>query len=66
MAPGWTDDGWTLQAIPYHVREVERGCFNQFEEILRKREPDIPHVEDTQRRLNLLLSELEHSGHDGR
>ena len=28
--------------------------------------PDIPHVEDTQRRLNLLLSELEHSGHDGR
>ena len=27
--------------------------------------PDIPHVEDTQRRLNLLLSELEHSGHDG-
>lgn len=28
--------------------------------------PDIPHVEDTQRRLNLLLSELDHSGHDGR
>ena len=27
---------------------------------------DIPHVEDTQRRLNLLLGELDHSGHDGR
>ena len=46
MEPGHgTDDGWTLQAIPYHVREVERGCFNQFEAILRKREPDIPHVD---------------------
>ncbi|GAA2135488.1 PH domain-containing protein [Nocardioides koreensis] len=28
--------------------------------------PDIPHVEDTQRRLNLLLSERDHAGHDGR
>ena len=27
--------------------------------------PDIPHVEDTQRRLNQLLNELDHSGHDG-
>ncbi len=27
--------------------------------------PDIPHVEETQRRLNLLLTGLEHSGHDG-
>jgi len=27
--------------------------------------PDIPHVEDTQRRLNLLLSDLDRSAHDG-
>lgn len=27
--------------------------------------PDIPQVEETQRRLNHLLSELDHSGHDG-
>ena len=27
--------------------------------------PDIPHVEETQRRLNHLLSALDHSGHDG-
>ena len=27
--------------------------------------PDIPHVEDTQRRLNLLLSDLDRAAHDG-
>ena len=27
--------------------------------------PDIPHVEDTQRRLNLLLNDLDRSAHDG-
>lgn len=46
MEPGrGADDGWTLQAIPYHVRETERGFFNQFDTMIRKREPEIPHVD---------------------
>ena len=46
MEPGrGADDGWRLLAIPFHVRETERGFFNQFEEMLRRREPQIPHVD---------------------
>lgn len=39
------DDGWRLQAIPYHMRETERGFGRQFEAILHAREPEIPHVD---------------------
>lgn len=39
------DEGWCLLAIPWHVREVERGVFGQIETILSRREPDIRHVD---------------------
>ena len=39
------DDGWTLLAIPYHLRETERGLLKQFEIITRHRSPQIPSVD---------------------
>ena len=46
MAPGTgVDDGWRLQAIPYHMRQVEEGFASQFEAMLRRREPAIRNVD---------------------
>lgn len=40
------DDGWCLQAIPYHVRQTELGFLRQFEAIAgSRRESPIPHVD---------------------
>lgn len=39
------DDGWCLLAIPFHVREVERGVQGQLETILTSRRDDIRHVD---------------------
>ena len=39
------DEGWTLLAIPYHVREVERGIQGQLDTILSTREAEIRHVD---------------------
>ena len=40
------DDGWCLQAIPYHARQTERGFLSQFEAIVNsRRESVIPHVD---------------------
>ena len=40
------DDGWCLQAIPYHARQTERGFLGQFEAIVNsRRESVIPHVD---------------------
>lgn len=39
------DDGWCLQAIPFHMRETERGFAAQFQAMLDRREPEILHVD---------------------
>lgn len=39
------DEGWTLQAIPYHLREVEYGVAQQLEAILSRRDGPIPFVD---------------------
>jgi hypothetical protein len=39
------DEGWTLLAIPYHLREVEHGVMQQIEAILSQRDAPIPHVD---------------------
>ena len=46
MTPGeGIDEGWHLLAIPYHMRETEKGIQRQYERMLRGRETDIPHVD---------------------
>lgn len=39
------DEGWTLLAIPYHLREVEHGVMQQIEVILSQRGAAIAHVD---------------------
>lgn len=39
------DEGWCLLAIPWHVREVEKGVYKQIETILSRRDPEIRHVD---------------------
>lgn len=39
------DDGWTLLAIPYHLRETEYGLLTQYQAITRRREPEIRNVD---------------------
>lgn len=39
------DDGWCLLAIPFHVRDVERGVQTQLDTILTSRRDDIRHVD---------------------
>ncbi len=40
------DDGWCLQAIPFHVLQTERGFLSQFEAIVgSRRDAPIPHVD---------------------
>jgi hypothetical protein len=39
------DEGWSLLAIPYHLRDVERGIQGQLELMLHAREPEIRHVD---------------------
>ena len=40
------DDGWCLQAIPFHVLQTERGFLGQFEAIVgSRRDSPIPHVD---------------------
>ena len=46
LEPGQgADDGWTLLAIPYHLREVEHGVMQQIEAILSQRDPPIANVD---------------------
>ncbi|MBK7329039.1 MAG: DinB family protein [Dehalococcoidia bacterium] len=42
---GAPDEGWSLLAIPYHVREVERGVQAQLETILASRHAGIRNVD---------------------
>lgn len=39
------DDGWTLLAIPYHLRNVEQGLLEQYQAITRWHEPEIEAVD---------------------
>ncbi|HQW50653.1 MAG TPA: hypothetical protein PL082_01240 [Tepidiformaceae bacterium] len=40
-----TDEGWSLLAIPFHMRQVEQGIQRQLELMLNRREPEIRHVD---------------------
>lgn len=40
-----TDEGWSLLAIPFHMRQVEQGVQRQLELMLNRREPEIRHVD---------------------
>jgi hypothetical protein len=42
---GHPDEGWCLLAIPYHVKEVERGVQEQLSTILTSRRPGIRNVD---------------------
>lgn len=42
---GGQDEGWCLLAIPFHVREVERGVQAQLDVILHSRETTLRHVD---------------------
>ena len=39
------DEGWCLLAIPFHVRQVERGVQAQLQTILSTRRDDLKHVD---------------------
>lgn len=39
------DEGWCLLAIPFHVREVERGIQGQLDTILTSRRDELKHVD---------------------
>src|SRR3954451_13267774 len=46
LAPGeFPDDGWSLMAICYHLKEVERGVADQVQTILTHRDPEIANVD---------------------
>ncbi|HEX6032627.1 MAG TPA: DinB family protein [Tepidiformaceae bacterium] len=46
LAPGDDlDDCWTLLGIAVHMRDTERGVYEQIESILTYREPEISHVD---------------------
>lgn len=46
LQPGTgVDEGWTLLAIPYHLRETEHAVMGQIEAILSRRDGPIPHVD---------------------
>jgi DinB family protein len=38
------DDGWSLLAIPYHLRETERGALRQYQAIIAG-DDEMPHVD---------------------
>jgi len=40
-----TDEGWSLLAIPFHMRQVEQGIQRQLELMLNRSEPEIRHVD---------------------
>lgn len=42
---GYLDEGWSLQAIAFHLLQVERGVARQVELIIHAREPDLRHVD---------------------
>ena len=42
---GDPDDGWCLLAIPFHVREVERGAQAQLETIVTAHRRELKHVD---------------------
>jgi hypothetical protein len=39
------DEGWTLLAIPYHLRDTESGLIRQYQAITRWRDPEIDNVD---------------------
>lgn len=39
------DDGWTLLAIPYHLRQTEQGVLDQYHAILSHSGAEIAHVD---------------------
>jgi hypothetical protein len=40
-----SDEGWTMLAIPYHLRETESGLIRQYQAITRWRDPEIDNVD---------------------